>query len=68
MFSHPPPSVNQPLRLQEIEEELEITLKREDQIHPDISGNKWRKLKYNFQHACWKLYLSFLHLFPEISG
>ena len=51
MFSHPPPSVNQPLRLQEIEEELEITLKREDQIHPDISGNKWRKLKYNFQHA-----------------
>ena len=24
MFSHPPPSVNQPLRLQEIEGELEI--------------------------------------------
>ena len=51
MFSHSPPSVNQPLRLQEIEGELEITMKREDQIHPDISGNKWRKLKYNFQHA-----------------
>ena len=60
MFSHPPPSVNQPLRLQEIEGELEITLKREDQIHPDISGNKWRKLKYNFQHAKQNGYQSVL--------
>jgi len=51
MFSHPLTSENQTLRLKEIEGELEITLKREDQIHPDISGNKWRKLKYNFQHA-----------------
>ena len=60
MFSHSPPSVNQPLRLQEIEGELEITLKREDQIHPDISGNKWRKLKYNFQHAKQNGYQSVL--------
>ena len=60
MFSHPPPSVNQPLRLQEIEGELEITLKREDQIHPDIFGNKWRKLKYNFQHAKQNGYQSVL--------
>ena len=60
MFSHPPLSVNQPLRLQEIEGELEITLKREDQIHPDISGNKWRKLKYNFQYAKQNGYQSVL--------
>ena len=60
MFTHPPPSVNQPLRLQEIEGELEITLKREDQIHPDISGNKWRKLKYNFQYAKQNGYQSVL--------
>ena len=51
MFSHPLPSVNQTLSLQEVQGELEITLKREDQIHSDISGNKWRKLKYNFQYA-----------------
>ena len=51
MFSHPLPSVNQTLRLQEVQGELEITLKREDQIHSVISGNKLRKLKYNFQHA-----------------
>ena len=60
MFSHPLPSVNQALRLEEIEGELEITLKREDQIHPDTSGNKWRKLKYNFQHAKQNGYQSVL--------
>mgnify|MGYP003630181891 CR=1 FL=1 len=26
---------------------IEISLKREDQIHPFVSGNKFRKLKYN---------------------
>lgn len=33
-------------------EEAGITcfMKREDQIHPIISGNKWRKLKYNVAH------------------
>lgn len=28
-----------------------LFIKREDQLHPDISGNKWRKLKYNLQAA-----------------
>jgi len=28
-----------------------ISLLREDLIHPEISGNKWRKLKYNFLKA-----------------
>lgn len=27
---------------------ISITLKREDSLHPMISGNKYRKLKYNF--------------------
>jgi len=26
-------------------------IKRDDLIHPEISGNKWRKLKYNFEYA-----------------
>ena len=28
---------------------LKVYVKREDLIHPIISGNKWRKLKYNFE-------------------
>ena len=28
-------------------EDIELVIKREDEIHPDISGNKYRKLKYN---------------------
>ncbi|CAM3713289.1 1-aminocyclopropane-1-carboxylate deaminase/D-cysteine desulfhydrase [Sphingobacterium prati] len=30
---------------------IKVTLKRDDLIHPFISGNKWRKLKYNLQEA-----------------
>ncbi len=30
---------------------IELLVKREDQIHPSISGNKWRKLKYNLKKA-----------------
>ena len=29
---------------------ISITIKREDQLHPIVSGNKFRKLKYNFAH------------------
>ncbi len=29
--------------------ETRLTMEREDQIHPVLSGNKYRKLKYNFQ-------------------
>ncbi|MBJ2175082.1 1-aminocyclopropane-1-carboxylate deaminase/D-cysteine desulfhydrase [Aureibaculum sp. A20] len=28
-------------------EDIELVIKREDEIHPEISGNKYRKLKYN---------------------
>ena len=31
--------------------EVDIFIKRDDLIHPIISGNKWRKLKYNFKQA-----------------
>lgn len=30
---------------------IELYVKREDQLHPEISGNKFRKLKYNIQEA-----------------
>jgi len=30
---------------------LELWLKRDDLLHPIISGNKWRKLKYTLDHA-----------------
>jgi len=30
---------------------VQLYLKREDLLHPTLSGNKWRKLKYNLQHA-----------------
>ena len=30
---------------------VHLWLKREDLIHPHVSGNKWRKLKYNLLHA-----------------
>lgn len=31
--------------------QIQLWLKRDDLIHPIISGNKWRKLKYSLNHA-----------------
>lgn len=31
--------------------DIELVVKREDLIHPEVSGNKFRKLKYNIQEA-----------------
>ncbi|MEM7716386.1 MAG: pyridoxal-phosphate dependent enzyme [Cyanobacteria bacterium P01_A01_bin.68] len=48
---------NKPSPLQQIEDELlakrriRLFVKRDDLIHPQVSGNKWRKLKYNLQAA-----------------
>lgn len=43
---------NQPVLLPELEEfKISLFMKREDQIHPFISGNKYRKLKYNILKA-----------------
>lgn len=33
------------------EQGLKVFIKRDDLIHPIISGNKWRKLKYPLMHA-----------------
>ncbi len=35
---------------------IELSIKRDDLIHPQISGNKWRKLKYNIFYAKEKGY------------
>ena len=43
-------SVNQKIEFPN-EYEVELFIKREDKIHPFISGNKYRKLKYNLQEA-----------------
>src|SRR5690554_977180 len=34
-----------------IEKDISLWVKRDDLIHPDISGNKFRKLKYNLLQA-----------------
>lgn len=31
--------------------QIRLLIKRDDKIHPEISGNKWRKLKYNLGAA-----------------
>ncbi|WP_349664248.1 1-aminocyclopropane-1-carboxylate deaminase/D-cysteine desulfhydrase [Cellulophaga lytica] len=33
------------------EKKISLYIKREDTLHPFISGNKYRKLKYNLQHV-----------------
>lgn len=53
------PAIDLPIYapLQPIEDEytraagIQLWLKREDRIHPQMSGNKWRKLKYNLRQA-----------------
>jgi len=42
----------EPLHLPQIQhKKIDLFLKREDQSHPFISGNKWRKLKYHLLAA-----------------
>lgn len=46
-----------PTLLQELTDEIiksagiQLYIKRDDLIHPTVSGNKWRKLKYNLEDA-----------------
>ncbi len=40
--------INDPLLTQK---SIRLAIKREDLIHEHVSGNKWRKLKYNFEAA-----------------
>ena len=41
-------AIHEPLLEQK---QIELWIKRDDLIHPVISGNKWRKLKYILDHA-----------------
>ena len=34
-----------------IGEDFDLWIKREELIHPEFGGNKWRKLKYNLKHC-----------------
>lgn len=55
-----------PSSIQEIHDPLlnkkgvSLMLKRDDQLHPEISGNKWRKLKYNLWAAQKELHNTLL--------
>ena len=45
--------VSTPTPIQKIaigDDYVELSMKREDQIHDQVSGNKWRKLKYNLEN------------------
>lgn len=44
-------TVLQKIELPNIQKNVNVYLKREDLTHPIISGNKWRKLKYNLIYA-----------------
>lgn len=45
-------SKNQDINLKILDEKgVKLTIKREDELHPFISGNKYRKLKYNLERA-----------------
>lgn len=47
-ISTPLQKIDHPLLL---DMSINLLMKRDDMIHPEISGNKWRKLKYNLLHA-----------------
>ena len=57
---------NTPTPLQEVpfaplnKRNITLYIKRDDLIHPDISGNKWRKLKLNIEQAIHKGQISLL--------
>ena len=52
MFSAPIETANQEVHFSPLKEKnIRLFLKREDQIHPFVSGNKYRKLKYNMKEA-----------------
>ena len=57
MFSEIQLPVNQQVFLPQLDQkEIQLFIKREDQIHQQISGNKYRKLKYNLREAKGKGY------------
>jgi len=59
MFNLPSPlqKINHPIATQF---GIKLFVKRDDLIHPEISGNKWRKLKFNIEKFTQKKYASIL--------
>ena len=57
------PDLRLPSRLEPLDDErlrqTRVFLKRDDLIHPDFPGNKWRKLKYNLAEAGEGVLLTF---------
>lgn len=52
MFTSQIKSINQEISIPFLKEQgIELVVKREDLIHPFVSGNKFRKLKYNISEA-----------------
>ncbi len=61
MFEKQPATPLQKIKSTLLEEkEINLYIKRDDLIHPEISGNKWRKLKYNLMSARSKGYKTLL--------
>lgn len=61
MTFKPENSINQTVFLPK-NKGIELVVKREDKIHPFVSGNKYRKLKYNLieaQNSGFKTLLTF---------
>ena len=57
MFSEIQLPINQQVFLPQLGQKgIQLFIKREDQIHQQISGNKYRKLKYNLREAKGKGY------------
>ena len=51
-FKNTPPVPVQKLENELLrEKQIELYVRREDLLHPEVSGNKWRKLKYNLLAA-----------------
>jgi len=50
-FNQNKTSENQKINFDLFSNNIEVYVKREDLIHPLVSGNKWRKLKYNLIQA-----------------
>lgn len=48
-------SILQEIQLDSTEfKNIRLLIKRDDLIHPEVSGNKWRKLKYNIENAVFQ--------------
>lgn len=58
MFILPSPLLKLPIQ-QLTKQNIQLSIKRDDLIHPNLSGNKWRKLKYYFASGLTQPIVSF---------